>query len=233
MVAFSLRGRVLCAIACVITAGQVTARDGIIALSADDPDAPVPAELASAKSILHGEAGPFIDVAPLSRSTPGLAPKSRPPQAVSGSAMDGSSPTAHHPSCTWEGIGAKHGVSPYLLFAIAKTESSFNPRATNRNTNGSEDVGMMQINSIWLPTLAKFGIDRQSLFDGCVSLDVGAWILSKNMKSMGVTWDAVGAYNAKSPEKRVRYANKVYKNLPSLASLRRPVTCAPGPYTRA
>ncbi len=33
---------------------------------------------------------------------------------------------------------------------------------TNKNTNGSEDIGLMQINSAHLPRLAKFGITRQS-----------------------------------------------------------------------
>lgn len=191
-------------------------RDGIIALSADDDNAPLPAEVATAAAVLHGKAGPIVDMDPAYGKKPPTAPKAPPPTAplnVAGAAI----PTAKHQTCTWEGIGQKHGVSPYLLFAIAKTESGLNPKARNRNTNGSEDVGLMQVNSMWHSTLAGFGISPADLLDGCVSLDVGAWILAANMRTMGVNWDAVGAYNAKSPNKRLRYANKVYSNLPAVA----------------
>lgn len=121
-------------------------------------------------------------------------------------------------ACTWETAARKWKVNPYMLYAIAKTESNLNPRAINRsNNNGSEDVGMMQINSFWYPKLAKFGITREHLFDPCVSLDVAGWILSQNMQRHGNTWTAVGAYNAASSDKRIAYAKKVLKNLPHQA----------------
>lgn len=117
-------------------------------------------------------------------------------------------------SCTWEMVGIKHNVNPSLLYAIAKTESGLNPNAINKNSNGSYDIGLMQINSSWLPTLARYGVYRESLFDPCISLDVGAWILSENIRKMGNNWTAIGAYNARSDVKRIRYAQSVYKNLP-------------------
>lgn len=107
------------------------------------------------------------------------------------------------------------GVSPFILYSIAKTESSLNPKAINKaNKNGSEDVGMMQINSFWYPTLAKYGISRQHLFNPCVSLEVAGWILSQNMDRHGNTWKAIGAYNAVTPSKQQKYASKVFQNLP-------------------
>lgn len=114
----------------------------------------------------------------------------------------------------WEEAGKRYGINPYLLYAIAKTESSLNPKAINRNKNGSYDIGLMQINSRWLPTLRNYGITEQHLFDPCVSIHVGAWVLAQNMGRMGNSWEAVGAYNARDPELRLRYARKVYKNLP-------------------
>jgi hypothetical protein len=71
----------------------------------------------------------------------------------------------------------------------------------------------MQINSTWLPTLRKWGIDRSQLLDACISAYIGAWILEQNIKQYGLTWNAVGAYNAASPEKRLAYANRIYKRL--------------------
>jgi len=118
----------------------------------------------------------------------------------------------------WEEAAQYYGVNPYLLYAIAKTESSLNPSAINRNKNGSYDIGLMQINSSWLPTLRKYGVEEKDLYDPCTSIQVGAWILSQNMRRMGVTWEAVGAYAAVSPEKRIQYAKKVQRNLPAAAS---------------
>ncbi|MBY4898649.1 lytic transglycosylase domain-containing protein [Cupriavidus sp. AU9028] len=111
-----------------------------------------------------------------------------------------------------------HGVDPLLLRSIALQESGMNPKATNRNANGSEDIGLMQINSIHLPRLAAYGITRKHLFDGCVSAYVGAWILRENIQRYGPTWNAVGAYNAASPEKRLRYANKIHTRWQKLQS---------------
>ncbi|WP_425114466.1 lytic transglycosylase domain-containing protein [Burkholderia ambifaria] len=108
---------------------------------------------------------------------------------------------------------AYHRVNPALAHAIASVESRFSPIAYHRNADGSEDIGLMQINSSWLPTLARFGVSRTSLFNACVNAYVGTWILSQNISRLGLTWNAVGAYNAMSPSKRVRYARRVYAEL--------------------
>lgn len=109
--------------------------------------------------------------------------------------------------------GKRYGIDPALLRAISRVESSGNPKAINRNKNGSRDVCHMQINSSWLPTLQKYGITEQSLFDPCTCTYVGAWILAGNVRRLGYNWNAVGAYNARSQEKRERYARKVSKAL--------------------
>ncbi|PFH26440.1 transglycosylase SLT domain-containing protein [Burkholderia sp. JKS000303] len=101
-------------------------------------------------------------------------------------------------------------VSVSLLRGIAQVESGMNPSAVNANTNGTVDIGLMQINSTWLPTLAREGITRESLFDACTNAYVGAWILSQNIRQLGANWNAIGAYNAASPDKRLAYARKVY-----------------------
>ncbi|MEK7888175.1 transglycosylase SLT domain-containing protein [Burkholderia contaminans] len=101
-------------------------------------------------------------------------------------------------------------VSVSLMRGIAQVESGMNPRAVNTNTNGTVDIGLMQINSTWLPTLAREGITRESLFDACTNAYVGAWILSQNIRQLGANWNAIGAYNSASPDKRLAYARKVY-----------------------
>lgn len=116
----------------------------------------------------------------------------------------------------WDIVEAKYGVPKALLYAIAKTESNMNPRAEGKNTNGSRDIGLMQINTSWLPVLKRHGIAEKDLKDPCVSLHVGAWVLANNFATYGKGWRAVGAYNARTEYKRVAYAKKVEANLAKL-----------------
>ncbi|MDD2737229.1 MAG: lytic transglycosylase domain-containing protein [Desulfuromonadaceae bacterium] len=109
----------------------------------------------------------------------------------------------------YEVAGNRYGISPNLLYAISKGESSFNPIAINYNTNGSYDYGLMQINSSWEPTLRKLGIPWGALADPCTNVMVGAWVLSQCIRDYGYTWPAVGCYNSRTPSKRDRYAARI------------------------
>lgn len=114
----------------------------------------------------------------------------------------------------FEEAGERYGVSPQLLWAIAKTESNFNATAVNYNNNGSFDYGVMQINSSWYREL---GADKwMRLGDACYNVNVGAWILSQCTQRHGHTWVAVGCYNGISRDKRVKYANRVYQALKAM-----------------
>ncbi|KMZ11250.1 Hpa2 protein [Candidatus Burkholderia humilis] len=107
-----------------------------------------------------------------------------------------------------------HRVSVQVVRAFAQQESGMRANATNRNSDDSEDIGLMQINSSWLPKLARFGISREHLFDACVNAYVGTWILAANIRQFGPIWKAVGAYNAVSSSKQLVYANHIYRRLP-------------------
>ena len=113
----------------------------------------------------------------------------------------------------WEEIGRRYNINPYLLAAIAKTESNFNANAVRHNTNGTRDVGVMQINSVHFPELAKYGITENQLFDPCTNITVGAWLLSQRQTKYGNTWEAVGSYHSKTPSRKWGYADKVQGNL--------------------
>jgi soluble lytic murein transglycosylase-like protein len=119
-----------------------------------------------------------------------------------------------------------HGISVVLLQAIVMQESSGRPDSLNcGNNNKTCDYGLTQTNSIHLERLKKFGAKPEDLFDPCVSAYVGAWILSENFSRLGVTWDAVGAYNAASPDKRARYARSIAAKVEAIkaGTLRPPV----------
>lgn len=105
----------------------------------------------------------------------------------------------------------RYRVDERLIHAIIQVESSGNPSALNRNANGSEDIGLMQINSSWLPVLGRYGIQHHHLYDPCTNVHVGAWVLAGNIARYGPTWRAVGAYNARSLVKRKGYVAKVWR----------------------
>lgn len=113
----------------------------------------------------------------------------------------------------YEDAADAYGINPSLLRAIAKTESNFNPRAINRNLDGSIDIGLMQINSYWLQ---RYGLDADMLLnDPCYNIMAGARILKTCIDKYGYTWEAVGCYNAVTRGKRVDYSWKVYNKMKS------------------
>lgn len=106
-----------------------------------------------------------------------------------------------------------HGVNPWVLRAILKVESNFNPRALNRNANGTLDVGMAQINSIHFAELAQWGVLPASLMDGCVAAYVAAWHLARQIRRYGNSWFGVASYHSTSPCQNARYSGLVWNAL--------------------
>ncbi len=107
----------------------------------------------------------------------------------------------------------RHSVNPWVLKAILKVESNFNPGAINRNPNGTKDIGMAQINTIHLRELSKHGISGADLLDPCVSTYVAAWHLAKQYRQYGNTWFAVGAYHSVTRCYNERYVGLVWNAL--------------------
>lgn len=127
------------------------------------------------------------------------------------------------PAACFAEAGKKHRIDPLLLNAIAQVESAMNPQALNLNRNGSQDIGLMQINTTHLPRLRKDGITREQLLnDTCVSVMVGAEILAGFIAQFGYTWRAVGAYNAGGGDGRdslrERYAARVVREYQRLSA---------------
>lgn len=90
--------------------------------------------------------------------------------------------------------GRFYNISPDLLRAISKVESSLNPFALNLNNgNGSIDVCHMQVNSCWKDTI---GSGWDYLGNPCYCTYWGAYILSLCITRYGQTWDAVSCYNS-------------------------------------
>jgi hypothetical protein len=115
----------------------------------------------------------------------------------------------------------RYGLPVSLIHAILEVEGGSVDQAV-RNTNGTEDLGPMQINTIWLPRLAPYGITRQQLqHDRCINILVGSWILARQLKTakdmegpaQRRVWWGIGAYHSRTPEHNVKYALKVWRAL--------------------
>ncbi|WP_078789316.1 lytic transglycosylase domain-containing protein [Trichlorobacter thiogenes] len=124
-----------------------------------------------------------------------------------------------HAYC-FEEAGQLYGINPMVLRSIAGVESGNKPDAVGKNTNGSYDVGLMQINTIWKSTL---GQERwKHLGDACYNTKTGAWILAACISKYGYNWRAVGCYNSQTPEKSEIYAKKVFEKLERLKNGKEP-----------
>jgi soluble lytic murein transglycosylase-like protein len=121
----------------------------------------------------------------------------------------------------WEEAARTYDIPVSVLKAVAQTESQLRPGATHRNQDGTHDIGLMQINSAWLPALAQYGIEESDLRNACTNLKVGAWILARNAMRLGWNWDAIGAYNVgcarlggqECDRRRSNYAWKIHRAL--------------------
>ncbi|MCL0495367.1 transglycosylase SLT domain-containing protein, partial [Klebsiella pneumoniae] len=79
------------------------------------------------------------------------------------------------------------------------------------------ELGLMQIDSQHFNELSRYGIKPDHLLsDACLNIYTGAYYLAQAFKKWGVSWDAVGAYNAgfkKTPRqaaRRYEYAKKIH-----------------------
>ncbi len=111
----------------------------------------------------------------------------------------------------FEEAGRAYEINPKLLEIIARTESSFRHDAVNKNRDGTQDMGLMQINSLWIK---KLDLNAAYLIENpCYNTFVGAKILRQCIDRHGYAWEAVGCYNASDRAKRIKYSWRVFNKI--------------------
>jgi soluble lytic murein transglycosylase-like protein len=119
---------------------------------------------------------------------------------------------AHFPAIAgcWDEAARIHSVDPVLLRSIGWQESRGKPNAIGpKLPDGNRAIGLMQINTIHLPTLKRNNITYEDLFEPCTSIKVGAWVLRDCINKFGETWRAVGCYYA-GPNSKAHSAQASY-----------------------
>lgn len=99
-----------------------------------------------------------------------------------------------------------YGVNSEVLVAIAWHESHFLHWKVHRNSDGSTDYGLMQINSRNLPRLH---LDPRSVMPPCANIVAAARLYRHEVLRWGNTWNAVGAYHSTTPALQHRYADDI------------------------
>lgn len=126
----------------------------------------------------------------------------------------------HNPTETCIVRAASHyGAHPDIIRAVLKVEGG-KPGQVRRNKDGSFDMGPMQVNSVHLPELAKYGITQAMLTnDECLNIHIGTYYLQKHIITTPGSWTpsgywkAVGKYHSATPERNVRYQYRVWGKL--------------------
>ncbi len=106
-------------------------------------------------------------------------------------------------------------VPPAVMIGIMHVEGGRVGQEVGPNVNGTYDLGPMQVNTHWMPMLARAWRVSDSHAhkavrdDGCVNVHVAAWILSREIKRSGSLYGGIARYHSATPSLGYRYAAKV------------------------
>lgn len=120
-----------------------------------------------------------------------------------------------------------YAVPPAVLVGIYNVEGGKVGQQVI-NTNGTHDLGPMQINTIWLPELAQYwGVSQDTARrwvrdDACTNMGVSAWILRRHLDETGSLSKAIAHYHSRTPDKGASYRGKVVAAMEKHGLLRGP-----------
>lgn len=89
------------------------------------------------------------------------------------------------------------------------------------NTNGTHDLGPLQVNSSWVLKLSAV-VDRQPALvrawlinDPCFNVQSARWIFLSGLRTTGDYWRAIGVYHSPTPWRQERYRRNFAERLAS------------------
>jgi hypothetical protein len=118
-----------------------------------------------------------------------------------------------------------HRLPPAVLVILLNVERGSLGRVSP-NTNGTVDIGPIQVNEIWLPEVAAhwnatIANTYKALSENfCANVEAGAWILRRGLdEAHGHFWEGVGYYHSHTPEHKTRYLRDVLRQVLRLRAL--------------
>jgi hypothetical protein len=107
---------------------------------------------------------------------------------------------------------AKYQVPAPFLLAVAEQENG-KPGQWVKNTNGSEDVGVLQFNTIYLKGLRRYGITADDVAQtGCYPYQLAAWRIHQHLEhDRGDIWTRVADYHSYTPKYNTIYRAALIK----------------------
>jgi hypothetical protein len=119
-------------------------------------------------------------------------------------------------------VAATLGLPPRVLPVIQKIEGG-SAGIVTQDTNGTEDFGVMQVNSIWIAPLAARArlpeeITRQRLIDDpCFNIAAAALILQTYLaETHGALLPAIGDYHSHTPNLNAAYVTQAERQAAQL-----------------
>jgi hypothetical protein len=116
-----------------------------------------------------------------------------------------------------EAAASVHRLPPAVVVILLSVEGGSLGRVS-QNTNRTVDIGPMQVNSIWLPVVAKhWHASPDDTFvalrdNFCANVEAGTWILRQAMDdAQGDFWNGVGFYHSHDPGYKADYLRKVLR----------------------
>jgi len=110
-----------------------------------------------------------------------------------------------------------YGLPPRVLPAIQAVEGGAVGLAS-RNANGTEDLGIMQINTVWIAPLARAtgqppGVIRTRLLhEPCFNIAAAAAILRTHLiETRGALMPAIRLYHSRAPVHALPYGERVLR----------------------
>lgn len=111
-----------------------------------------------------------------------------------------------------------YALPPRVLPAIQRVEGG-QPGLARTNTNGSQDLGIMQINTIWLPYLAGYSrlsqpeVRDRLLNNACYNIAAAGLIMRNYLdETSGDLLRAVGNYHSHTLHRNLNYQAQVLRS---------------------
>lgn len=118
-------------------------------------------------------------------------------------------------------VAQLYHLPPLLLPSIQATEGG-QVGSVSHNTNGTDDLGVMQINTLWVPAVAKAtGATEEAARSAlivlpCFNIRVAGAILRQEIDASGLR-RAIGNYHSHTPGRNQRYRVLVLRALDRIA----------------